>query len=75
MPVSGPQFMEKRLSSQILAYNSGSLPFLCIVVVNKTMRTNEFQNLIAQIPSNQKFLFIGDECHHHNTNTYKQFFE
>ena len=62
---------KNELSSQILAYNSGSLPFLCIVVVNKTMRTNEFQNLIAQIPSNQKFLVIGDECHHHNTDTYK----
>ena len=62
---------KSQLSAQILAFNSGALPFLCVVAVNKTMRTADFQNLIAQIPSSQKFLFIGDECHHHNTNTYR----
>jgi len=33
-----------------------------IVVVNRTLQSEAFQNLLSQIPSSQ-MIFIGDECH------------
>lgn len=49
---------------------SGQLDFICLLVVNKTLTSDAFQNLLKKIPSNNLFL-IGDECHRHAAeNTY-----
>lgn len=44
----------------------GSRRLAVIVVVNRTLKTPEFQNLLKRLPGN-KLLWIGDECHHHST--------
>lgn len=43
------------------------LNFLCLLVVNKTLISDDFQHLIRQIPADHLFL-IGDECHRHSAN-------
>src|SRR5690554_4485598 len=40
--------------------------FLCLVVVNSTLRSEAFQNQLSNIPRND-LMFIGDECHHHGS--------
>lgn len=40
--------------------------FQAIVVVNRTLKTPEFQDALARIPG-EKLLWIGDECHHHGS--------
>lgn len=50
----------------------GAQSFAAIVVVNRTLKTPEFQNAIARIPTKQ-FLWIGDECHHHASESYTGF--
>lgn len=57
------------LQRKILDIQTGSTPFEAIVVVNRTLKTPEFQSLIARIPSS-KFLWIGDECHHHGSESF-----
>lgn len=47
-------------------------PFIAIVVVNKTLFSDGFQEEIKRIKS-AKLLFVGDECHHHgNKKTIKK---
>lgn len=57
------------LQRKILDVQTGATPFEAIVVVNRTLRTPEFQDAIARIPSAQ-FLWIGDECHHHGSESF-----
>lgn len=57
------------LQRKILDIQTGSTPFEAIVVVNRTLKTPEFQDAIARIPSAQ-FLWIGDECHHHGSESF-----
>ena len=40
--------------------------FLPIVVVNATLRSKEFQEIASKINAND-LLFVGDECHHHQS--------
>ena len=49
-----------------LAFNSGAKDFVCMVVVNKTLATDDFQDLIADFPDEEVF-WIGDECHRHSS--------
>lgn len=58
------------LQSLILDIELGVAPFNAIVVVNRTLKTPEFQELIARIPG-QQLLWIGDECHHHGSETFR----
>lgn len=51
------------LDKKILRFKSGGLDFVCVVVVNRTMVSENFQNRIAKIPLDN-MLLIGDECHH-----------
>lgn len=44
-------------------------PFAAIVVVNRTLKSPEFQAAIGRIPAD-RFLWIGDECHHHASESY-----
>lgn len=53
------------LKQKISLYNDKFLPFVCAVVVNRTLQSDKFQNLIRLVPK-QYFLWIGDECHHHS---------
>lgn len=50
----------------------GAQSFAAIVVVNRTLISTEFQSAIAQIPEKQ-FMWIGDECHHHASESYLGF--
>lgn len=52
------------LSNDILAYRMGSIDFIGIVVVNRTLEGEAFQELIKKIDGNE-IMIIGDECHNH----------
>lgn len=43
--------------------------FIAIVVVNKTLKTEHFQDLASQLEQD-RLMFIGDECHHHSSEGY-----
>lgn len=58
----------EELKRRMMDIELGAAPFTAIVVVNRTLKTPEFQELIARIPGKQ-FLWIGDECHHHGSET------
>lgn len=45
-------------------YQTGAMKFVCLVVVNRTLQSEQFQQCIDQVPG-ENFLFVGDECHHH----------
>jgi superfamily II DNA or RNA helicase len=47
-------------------FNSRAQRFAVAVVVNRTLQSDAFQELLASIPGDH-LLFIGDECHHHTT--------
>lgn len=51
------------LDKKLLRFRSGTLDFICVVVVNKTLSSDLFQSKISKI-SAEDMLFIGDECHH-----------
>lgn len=50
----------------------GSRTFAAIVVVNRTLKTREFQQALQKIPG-ERLLWIGDECHHHSSEVYSGF--
>jgi hypothetical protein len=54
------------LQKKVLDLLTGSTQLEAIVVVNRTLTTADFQNAIARIPAD-RFLWIGDECHHHGS--------
>lgn len=51
------------LEKKLLRFRSGTLDFVCVIVVNKTLSSTLFQSKIAKV-SGQDMLLIGDECHH-----------
>jgi len=54
------------LATAIADFNlNQTKPFIAIVVVNKTLSGETFQQEIKSIEPNN-LLFIGDECHHHS---------
>jgi superfamily II DNA or RNA helicase len=55
-----------RLSQLAYLYQSGAVKFICFVVVNRTLQTQEFQNILGQFPGGN-LMWIGDECHHHSS--------
>ena len=50
----------------------GSRKFAAIVVVNRTLKSPEFQECLKQI-NGERLLWIGDECHHHTSRAYEGF--
>ena len=50
----------------------GSRKFGAIVVVNRTLKSPEFQECLKQLNGN-RLLWIGDECHHHTSQAYEGF--
>lgn len=55
---------EDRLSELLAAFQTGVTNFMCLVVVNRTMQGERFQDFLKQIDGKDLF-WIGDECHHH----------
>lgn len=52
------------LKRKIKLKQFGEINFLCILVVNKTLKSEVFQGLIRGIDPSE-ILVVGDECHHH----------
>lgn len=51
------------LDTKLLRFRTGTLDFICVIAVNKTMASELFQSKIAKV-SFKDMLLIGDECHH-----------
>ncbi|MFY0657278.1 MAG: DEAD/DEAH box helicase family protein [Neptunomonas phycophila] len=49
------------------AFNAGIKDFVCFVVVNRTLVSNDFQEVLSSI-NPKSMMFIGDECHNHGSN-------
>jgi superfamily II DNA or RNA helicase len=60
------------LSRTIQDIEMAALPFAAIVVVNRTLKSPEFQSALHAIPARQLF-WIGDECHHHGSASFSGF--
>lgn len=52
------------LKKEVLDIRMGSSDFLAIVVVNRTMESTDFQELVGNLDPDT-MLLIGDECHNH----------
>lgn len=63
---------EDKLKSMVHELMMGSRSFGAIVVVNRTLKTPEFQECLSRIKGN-RLLWIGDECHHHTSKAYEGF--
>lgn len=50
----------------------GARAFAAIVVVNRTLKNADFQDALSRIPGKQ-LLWIGDECHHHASESYESY--
>jgi len=50
----------------------GGRKFGAMVVVNRTLKSDDFQQLLKKFDGN-KLLWIGDECHHHSTESFAGF--
>lgn len=59
------------LTSGLMDLQSGRRPFLAAVVVNRTLNSPEFQNLLGQFEG-KRLLWIGDECHHHGSRVFEK---
>ncbi len=57
---------EAKLTEQASLFRAEALPVLCIVVVNRTLQSPEFQRQLADIPGD-RLMWVGDECHHHSS--------
>lgn len=54
----------EKLDNYVNYFNLGVIPFIAIVVVNKTLVSSNFQQTISKI-SLDAMMLIGDECHNH----------
>ncbi|ENG7993143.1 DEAD/DEAH box helicase family protein [Vibrio vulnificus] len=57
------------LDKKLLRFRTGTLDFICVIVVNKTLSSELFQSKIAKV-SPEDILLIGDECHHLGSQNY-----
>ena len=69
--VSRAQWLEK-LQEAVHELLMKSRKFAAIVVVNRTLKTPEFQECLKKIRG-ERLLWIGDECHHHASEAYEGF--
>ena len=63
---------ENKLRNMVHELTMGSRSFAAIVVVNRTLKSPEFQDCLARIKGD-RLLWIGDECHHHTSKAYEGF--
>jgi superfamily II DNA or RNA helicase len=66
--VSREQWYDK-LRNVVHELKMGSRKFAGIVVVNRTLKSPEFQECLKQLKGS-RLLWIGDECHHHASKSY-----
>ena len=57
---------DAHLDKDIFSFRMKAIDFLAIIVVNKTLSTDNFKSKVAQILPEQ-IMFIGDECHNHGS--------
>lgn len=63
---------EDKLRTMVHELTMGSRSFAAIVVVNRTLKSPEFQECLSKIKGS-RLLWIGDECHHHTSKAYEGF--
>ena len=63
---------EDKLRNMVHELTMGSRKFGAVVVVNRTLKSPEFQDCLSKIKGN-RLLWIGDECHHHTSRAYEGF--
>lgn len=63
------ELWQTKLSSYVLRNNTEQSEFVTLVVVNKTLKSNSFQQAILDLDYD-KTMFIGDECHHHGSKSF-----
>lgn len=63
---------EDKLRNAVHELTMGSRSFAAIVVVNRTLKSPEFQECLSKIKGN-RLLWVGDECHHHTSKAYEGF--
>lgn len=54
----------ERVEQALQLHRGGAWPFLCLVVVNRTLQGQPFQSVLARLEG-ERLMWIGDECHHH----------
>ena len=62
---------KEKLSKLVFSMSSGERNFGCVVVVNNTLKSETFSSMVGNI-QNTPTLFIGDECHHHNSSAFEK---
>lgn len=63
---------EDKLKNVVHELRMGSRKFAAAVVVNRTLKSDAFQESLKRIGGN-RLLWIGDECHHHTSKAYEGF--
>jgi len=69
--VSKEQWHEK-LSAVVHDLFIRTLDFAAVVVVNRTLKSQDFQDQLNRIDQS-RLLWIGDECHHHTSKAFSGF--
>ncbi len=55
------------IKESIATFNAGIKDFICLVVVNRTLVSNDFQQVLSLV-NPKSMMFVGDECHNHGSN-------
>ncbi|MGI2205013.1 helicase-related protein [Shewanella oncorhynchi] len=55
------------VKESISTFNAGINDFICLVVVNRTLVSNDFQQVLTSV-NPKSMMFVGDECHNHGSN-------
>jgi superfamily II DNA or RNA helicase len=63
---------ESKLREMVHELTMGTRKFAAVVVVNRTLKSTEFQDCLRQM-SGKKLMWVGDECHHHTSKAYEGF--
>ena len=63
---------EDKLRIMVHELSMRSRSFGAIVVVNRTLKSPEFQACLSKIKGD-RLLWVGDECHHHTSKAYEGF--
>lgn len=56
------------LTESLATFNAGLKDFICMVVVNRTLVSEQFQSLLNSV-NPKSMMFIGDECHNHGSSS------
>ncbi len=60
----GLQLWHDQVREAAHLFKAGTWPFFCCVVVNKTLCSKPFQDILGELPGDN-LMWVGDECHHH----------